>query len=108
MISTKGGFYTVKIHTMYSCRTKDIAGAFKSTVSIYRSAVEFFINVCMLEWDLLSGLNSMEKVNMMKKLTVATKKRPTVKYDFSVEFYKFPSYLRKSRHKGSKWQCLVL
>ena len=87
------------LHTSYSCRTKDTANAFQSTTEIYRKAVDFFIDVCLQEWDSIQDLNSQERVNKVEAFTNKTKARPDVKYDFSVDFYKFPSYLRRAAIK---------
>ena len=52
----------MKIHTSYSCRTRDTANAFQATVDIYRDAVDFFIDVCLQEWASIEDLNSQDQV----------------------------------------------
>ena len=84
--------YSVKIS-----RSADIRKVLSATADIYRRAVDFFIGVCDGEWDTVSaGKGPNGKVNAMESLTVRTKKRPSVLYDFGRDFYKFPSYLRRA------------
>lgn len=86
----------MKIYTSYSVKIKDRNHIFKDTVSIYRSAVDFFIGVINKEWDDLKGLSGTASTAPVERLTVATGKRPLVKYDFAKDFYKFPCYLRRA------------
>jgi len=84
--------YSVKVS-----RSADIKKALSATTDIYRRAVDFFIGVCDGEWDTVSaGKGPNGKVNAVESLTVRTKKRPSVPYDFGKGFYKFPSYLRRA------------
>ena len=66
------------------------------TVSLYRKAVDFFIAVMMSNWDQFAGLSQTDAVRKSETLCIRTAKRPIVTYDFSVDFYKFPSYLRRA------------
>lgn len=84
--------YSVKVS-----RSADIKKALSATADIYRRAVDFFIRVCDGEWDTVSaGKGPNGKVNAVESLTVRTKKRASVPYDFGKDFYKFPSYLRRA------------
>ena len=84
--------YAVKIS-----RSADIRSTLSATAGIYRKAVDFFIWVCSKEWDVISACKGQGKrVNAAESLTVRTKTRPAVPYDFSQDFYKFPSYLRRA------------
>ena len=84
--------YGVRI-TRYSC-------IFNDTVEIYRRAVDFFIDVCLREWEQFSDLKyQTESTAVMERLTVTTKNRISVPYDFTKadkRFYKMPCYLRRS------------
>ncbi|MCR5211592.1 MAG: transposase, partial [Lachnospiraceae bacterium] len=84
--------YGVRI-TRYSC-------IFNDTVEIYRRAVDFFIDVCLREWEQFSDLKyQTESTAVMERLTVTTKNRIFVPYDFTKadkRFYKMPCYLRRS------------
>ena len=87
----------MKIFSTYSVKIKHFNHIFNETISLYRQAVDFFISVCLSEWDNISSLRgSKQKYNYIESVTVRTKKNPDVKYDFSNSFYKFPSYLRRS------------
>ena len=84
--------YAVKIS-----RSADIRSTLSATAGIYRKAVDFFIDVCDREWDIISSCRGQnKKVNEVESFTVRTKKRPLVPYDFGKGFYKFPSYLRRA------------
>ena len=84
--------YAVKIS-----RSADIRSILSATAGAYRKAVDFFIGVCDREWDAVSlHRQQTERVNTVESLTVRTKKRQAVPYDFSNGFYKFPSYLRRA------------
>ena len=83
-------------YSAYRVKICEYNRIFRQTTELYRLAVKFFLSVAEREWDSLSGLDSNRKNNQMEKLTIATKKRPQVPYDFGKQFYKFPSYLRRS------------
>lgn len=85
----------MRIYTTYKVKIKHYNHIFKETVSIYRKAVDFLIEVCLCEWDTISVLGSKQRVNCMERLTHATKYNPHPKYDFDKKFYKMPSYLRR-------------
>ena len=84
--------YAVKIS-----RSANIRSTLSATADIYRKAVDFFIGVCMEEWLQVTDGNSLkEKKSIVERLTVSTKDRPAVPYNFGRDFYKFPSYLRRA------------
>lgn len=86
----------MKIFSTYSVKIKHYNHIFNETVSLYRQAVDFFIDVCLKEWNNISSLkDSKRKYNYIESVTVCTKNNPNVKYDFSNSFYKFPCYLRR-------------
>lgn len=87
----------MKIYSTYSCKIKHYNHILKETVAIYRSAVDYFIHVCMQHWDELQSISgSHEKRAFIEHMTHTTKANPDVMYDFDQLFYKFPSYLRRS------------
>ena len=45
----------MKILTSYKVRIKKNDGAFRDTAAIYNRAVDFFIGVCLEEWELFAG-----------------------------------------------------
>ena len=87
----------MKLISTYSIKIKDYNHIFKETISIYRAAVEFFINVCLLEWEFLSLIaTTKEKLSCIEYLTLSTCAHPKVKYNFNSCFYKTPCYLRRA------------
>jgi len=69
---------------------------FKDTLEVYNKALSFFIEVCFNEYYNLSNMSSKEKMNYIESITHATAKNSNIKYDFSKDFYKYPSYLRRA------------
>lgn len=87
----------MEITTSYSVKIKDYNQIFTGTVSLYRKAVDFYIQVCLQEWDSISSISgSLVQQRYVEVHTHRTKSNPMPKYDFDREFYKFPSYLRRS------------
>ena len=88
----------MKILSTYSVKIKEYNHIFKDTVVLYRKSVDFFINVCLENWDdilqVQGGLKSQK--SFVETLTVKTQDRLFVKYDFSAFMYKFPCYLRRA------------
>ena len=85
----------MKIMTTYKTKIVDSHGAFSATAKLYRQAVDFFIEVCLKEWDSISLFDdSKSRSHVVEHLTIITKKNPSAKYP--IPFYKFPSYLRRS------------
>ena len=71
------------IFTTYSVRIDRFTRIFQDTVSWYRRSVDFFIRVILLEKEELFRLKTQkERVNEVERLTVITRERPEVKYDF--------------------------
>lgn len=87
----------MRIHSCYKVRIRHNEGAFRDTAALYHDAVDFFICVILKEWESFSKCtNANRAVNVCEKLTNPTKSHPVVTYNFSEQFYKFPSYLRRS------------
>lgn len=78
-------------------KIKDYSHIFSETVEVYRKAVDFFMSVCIKEWNVISSFSSVH-VQMMyiENMCHATKTYPEPKYDFDSMFYKMPSYIRRS------------
>ncbi len=90
----------MQTHSTYSVKIKEYRYVFKDTISLFRKAVDFFIDVCLEEWESVVAISSSnDKAMFIEKLCHKTKKRPVVKYDFDTDFYKFPSYLRRAAIK---------
>ena len=88
----------MKIFSTYSVKIKHYNHIFKDTVSVYRSAVDFLIDVCLMEWENISAIGGNNfRMTYVEQMCHATAKRPAVKYgSFDRKFYKLPSYLRRS------------
>ena len=87
----------MEILSTYSVKIKHYNHIFDATIPIYRQAVDFFIDVCLNEWDTISALKD-EKIqcSYVESISISTKKNPDVKYDFSSSFYKMPCYFRRA------------
>ena len=85
---------------IYSRKIRHYNHIFKATIDAYRAAVDFFISVCMEEWENISLQGSSKAgMNLVEAMTHPTSKRPAVRYCFDAydkRFYKFPSYLRRA------------
>ena len=88
----------VDIYSLYSVKIKQHNSIFKESLHIYRLAVDFFIDVCLKEWDSFSAIASVQKkyIKTMEQLTVPSPRHRDVKYDFNASFYKTPCYLRRA------------
>lgn len=86
----------MNIISSYKVKIKDVNNCFDATVRIYQEAISFFMDVCHKEWVSIQGLSKIKSVPFMEKLTLSTKNRPTVPYDFNAHFYKMPCYLRRA------------
>ena len=87
----------MKLSMTYCVRTKGFNRVFDETVRLYRQAVSFFVAVCLKEWKYISVIQGQKnRSGFVESLTVKTKQNLVVPYDFSVRFYKFPSYLRRA------------
>ena len=85
---------------MYSQKIKHYNHIFRATVDAYRAAVDFFISVCLKEWEgICTQPSSKRRMNLLEKMTHPTSGRPVVPYCFDTHdrrFWKFPSYLRRA------------
>ncbi len=86
----------MNLYSTYSCKIKHYNRILKQTVAIYRSAVDYCIQVCLQHWDEISLINTSNvKQQYAERMIHSTKNRVAV-YDFDQKFYKFPSYLRRA------------
>ncbi len=87
----------MNITSMYSVKIKEYRHVFKGSIELYRSAVDFFINVCLKEWSSIAPIKGLKaKQSYVETLTVPTSGRPNVAYNFNQKFYKMPCYLRRA------------
>ena len=83
--------YGAKIHM-------DSAKPVQAMIRIYRNAVSFLIRGCMEQWEEIAQIKTLQARQMcVERLIHHTTNRPTVVYeDFDKQFYKLPSYIRRS------------
>ena len=83
--------YGAKIHM-------DSAKPVQAMIRIYRNAVSFLIRVCMEQWEEIAQIKTLQARQMcVERLIHHTTNRSTVVYeDFDKQFYKLPSYIRRS------------
>lgn len=87
----------MKLYSSYDVKIKHYNHIFKDTLTLYRNASKFYLDVILQEWDnvVLCNTNH-DKLNFIESITVSTKTHPNPIYDFTNQFYKFPSYLRRA------------
>ena len=86
----------MKLITQYSCKIKHYNNIFRETIRLYREAVDYFIDVCLYEWDnIFSVEGTKAKQRFVEMLCVSTPDEAAI-YPFDKKFYKFPSYLRRA------------
>lgn len=87
----------MKIISTYGVKIKTYNHIFKETVEVYRHATDFLIQVCLNEWEQISPLKGQNRLTCVETLIHVTDRHPDVKYtEFDKQFYKLPSYLRRS------------
>ena len=89
--------YGMQLFSTYCVKIKHYNHIFKDTISVYRHAVDFLIDVCRKEWDAIALIpGSLLQQQYVERLCHATAHHPNPKYSgFDKKFYKFPSYLRR-------------
>ena len=86
----------MKIYSTYSVKIKHYNHIFKDSVSIYRKAVDFLIDVCFNEWDNISAIkDNLLQQQYVERCIHSTKNNLAPIYDFDTKFYKMPSYMRR-------------
>ena len=53
---------TMEQVSSYSVRINEYSHVFDRTVNVYRSAVDFFVSVCLKEWDTIGAVKSQRNV----------------------------------------------
>lgn len=92
----KGG-YRMDIYSAYRVKIRHYNHIFKDTTAVYRHAVGFFIDVCIREWEhILPIKRDLLRQQYVEQLCHRTESHPDPVYPFDRDFYKFPSYLRRS------------
>ena len=87
----------MKIISTYGVKIKTYNQIFKETVEVYRHATDFLIRICLNEWEQIALLKGQNRLTYVETLIHVTARHPDVKYtEFDKQFYKLPSYLRRS------------
>ena len=87
----------MNINTTYKVKIKESHGSLADTVELYRKATDFFIDVCLKEWENLAPIEqSLVRQRAVETVAHSTKSVPNPKYNFDEIFPKFPSYLRRA------------
>lgn len=84
------------ITTSYGVEIRNAHKALKRTIDIYRSATNYLLTPVMDHWKTIASINgSNQRMNYVESIVHSTEKHKAL-YDFDKQFYKFPSYLRRS------------
>jgi len=87
----------LKIFSTYSVKIKHYNKIFSETVSVYRDAVDFLMDICLSEWaDIITIKGNQAQMMYVESLCHKTNKNLVPKYDFDSKFYKMPSYIRRA------------
>ena len=87
----------MKIFSTYSVKIKHYNKIFSETVSVYRDAVDFLMDICLSEWvDIGTIKGNQAQMMYVESLCHKTNKNLAPKYDFDGKFYKMPSYIRRA------------
>ncbi|MEE1304779.1 MAG: transposase, partial [Agathobacter sp.] len=66
----------MQIYTTYKVKIKHYNHIFKDTVAAYRTAVDYLIDVCNANWDVISTFKGQNKLTYVESLIHATKDNP--------------------------------
>jgi len=85
----------MNIDSSYKVKLVNINRCLNKTISIYRQALAYVVNIVDIEWFNVTVIEfPKDKKTYVEKLIHNTTKN-TASYDFDADFYKFPSYLRR-------------
>jgi len=88
----------VKFVSSYKVKIKNYNKIFEPTIQIYRSALSFVISTIEKEWTSISQIEvkGTYRNNAVERLIHSTKSNVAKYHEFDTQFYKFPSYLRRT------------
>lgn len=91
----------MKITSSYAARVmgdKNITAQIANTVSVYREAAMYLIDVVNAEWESVGPVYKAKKNEGQRAVErlIHTTKKNSAKYDFDFRFVKFPSYFRRA------------
>ena len=94
----------MKVTSSYAVHVQDHRQSLKATVSLYRAAVAFMIDVVDKEWDTLPPIcaaGGKLGQHALEHMIHKTKGFPKPKYNFGEKFYKFPILPGSSQKEDS-------
>ncbi len=86
----------MKITSSYKTKILFYNDIFSDTLNVYQQAVSFFIDVVYQNHEEIFLLSGKKQNSYMERLCIRTNKNPAPSFDFSRDFYKFPSYYRRA------------
>lgn len=87
----------MKSTNSYKVKLININTSLDVTIDKYRDAVTYLIKVINSEWNYIKDFTNKNRNNHVEQLIHITKKNPKPVYtEFDKQFYKLPSYLRRS------------
>ena len=86
----------MKITSSYGMKLTGDLNALENSIRIYRDALHFVIPIVNTHWDEVTDFEySNQRMMYIEKLVHSTKNNQA-RYDFDIEFPKFPTYLRRA------------
>lgn len=87
----------MKITSSYAVELKHTSKIFYSTIKIYQRAVSFCVSTFENEWSAISLVtDSKQRKGYAERLIHSTKNNQAKYPEFDKQFFKLPSYLRRS------------
>ena len=69
---------------------------FDDTLAVYRNALAYLIDAVNTDWHNICAAGTAKDQMMFVEFLIHNTSKNVAKYDFDNQFYKFPSYLRRS------------
>jgi len=80
----------------YGVEIKHVKKIFYPTITLFRKATTFCVDVFEMEWSDITILDSKSKINYAERLIHTTKNNIAKYPDFDRRFYKMPAYMRRA------------
>lgn len=85
----------MKVVSSYGIEIKQMNKIFRPTIVIYNDAITLCVDIFESEWSNIEPLDTIKRKQYAENL-IHTTKNNKAKYDFDSNFYKMPSYMRRS------------
>lgn len=86
----------MRLISAYDIKIRKYRHIFDDTVSVYRKAVDYLIDVCDDNWDEIASIDGAKLRQRFVETLVHNTRNNDALYDFDCMFVKFPSYLRRA------------